>query len=97
MQTLSEYINKTVNEVLGQQIDDQWINSEKPVMTKDKRQVIIIDRDMSKVPNILKGQVKIIDKMFEYEWEDNGKCIKAVDQYGNPKVPTDSDNLVKAS
>ena len=56
MQTLTEYI-KQVNEVLGQPIDDQWIDNEKPVMTKDKRQVIIIDRDMSKVPNILKGQV----------------------------------------
>ena len=66
-------------------------------MTKDKRQVIILNRDMSKVPNILKGQVKIMDKMFDYEWEDNGVCIKAVDQYGNPKKPSDSDNLVKAS
>ena len=96
MQTLTEYI-KNVNEVLGQPIDDQWIDNEKPVMTKDKRQAIIIDRNMSQVPNILKGQVKIMDKMFDYEWEDNGNCIKAVDQYGNPKKQSDSDNLVKAS
>ena len=67
MNTLSEYV-KQLNEVLGQPIDDQWLNNEKPVMTKDKRQVIIIDRDMSKVPNILKGQVKIMNKMFDYEW-----------------------------
>ena len=96
MRTLTEYI-KNVNEVLGQPIDDQWIDNQKPVMTKDKRQAIIINRDMSQVPNILKGQVKIMDKMFGYEWEDNGNCIKAVDQYGNPKKPSDSDNLVKAS
>lgn len=96
MQTLTEYI-KNVNEVLGQPIDDQWIDNQKPVMTKDKRQAIIINRDMSQVPNILKGQVKIMDKMFDYEWEDNGNCIKAVDQYDNPKKPSDSDNLVKAS
>ena len=74
MNTLSEYV-KQLNEVLGQPIDDQWLNNEKPVMTKDKRQVIIIDRDMSKVPNILKGQVKIMNKMFDYEWEDKGNCI----------------------
>ena len=96
MQTLTEYI-KQVNEVLGQPIDDQWIDNEKPVMTKDKRQVIIIDRDMSQVPNILKGQVKIMNKMFDYEWEDNGNCIKAVDQYKKKKKPSDADNLVKAS
>lgn len=96
MQTLTEYI-KQVNEVLGQPIDDQWLDNEKPVMTKDKRQVIITDRDMSQVPNILKGQVKIMNKMFDYEWEDNGNCIKSVDQYGNPKKPSDADNLVKAS
>ena len=41
MQTLTEYI-KQVNEVLGQPIDDQWLDNEKPVMTKDKRQVIFI-------------------------------------------------------
>ena len=96
MQTLTDYV-KHVNEVLGQPIDDQWLDNEKPVMTKDKRHVIITDRDMSQVPNMLKGQVKIMNKMFDYEWEDNGNCIKAVDQYGNPKKPTDSDNLVKAS
>lgn len=96
MRTLSDYV-KQVNEVLGQPIDGQWLDNEKPVMTKDRRQVVITDRDMSKVPNILKGQVKILNKMFEYEWEDNGTCVKAVDQYGNPKMPADSDNLVKAS
>ena len=96
MQTLTEYI-KQVNEVLGQPIDDQWLDNEKPVMTKDKRQVIITDRDMSQVPNILKGQVKIMNKMFDYEWEDNGNCIKAVDQKKKKKKPSDSDNLVKAS
>ena len=95
MRSLKTYLQ--LNEVLGQPIDDQWINDEKPVMTKDKRQVIIIDKDISKVPNILKGQVKIMNQLFDYEWEDNGTCISAVDQYGNPKKPTESDNLVKAS
>lgn len=90
-------LSEMINEVLGEPIDDQWLNDEKPVMTKDKRQAIITDRDMSQVPNILKGQVKIQNRMFDYEWEDSGKCITAQDQFGNPKKPEDGDDLVKAS
>ena len=90
-------LSEMINEVLGEPIDDQWLNDEKPVMTKDKRQAIITDRDMSQVPNILKGQVKIQNRMFDYEWEDSGKCVTAKDQFGNPKKPEDGDDLVKAS
>ena len=51
---------------------------------------------MSNVPNIIKGQVKIGNHLFDYEWEDDGTCIKATDRYGNPKKPEENDNLVKA-
>ena len=61
-------------------------------MTEVTRRKTISDDEITK--EILD---KIMNKMFDYEWEDNGNCIKAVDQYGNPKQPTDSDNLVKAS
>ena len=64
------YIKQTIMETKGDPIDDQWLNDEKPVMTKDGRQVIIVDIDMKEVPNIIKGQVKIKDKLFEYEWLD---------------------------
>jgi len=77
-------------------IDDQWINNEKPVMTKDGRQVIVTSVDYSTVPNKILGQVKMDDKLFEYEWQDNGTCTKAVDRYGNPKKADDGDMLVKA-
>lgn len=88
-------ISEIIKEKQQEPIDDQWINDEKPVKTVDDRQVIILDIDMKEVPNILKGQVKFQNKLLDYEWEDNGTCIKATDQYGNPKKPTESDNLVK--
>lgn len=92
MKTLEQYIK----EQKGDPIDDQWINDEKPVMTKDGRQAIILSINMKEIPNILIGQVKINDKMVEYNWLDDGICIKAVDRFGNPKKPDVNDNLVKA-
>jgi hypothetical protein len=92
MKTLTQYIT----EQKGDPIDEQWLNDEKPVMTKDGRQVIIISIDYEQVPNIIKGQVKMQEKLFDYEWDDTGLCTKAVDQLGNPKKSVESDNLVKA-
>lgn len=93
MKTYSEKIN----EVRGNHIDMQWINDEKPVMTKDGRQAIITKVDISEVPNVIYGQVKMKDdKLQEYQWNDIGVCLKAIDNFGNPKKPDESDNLVKA-
>lgn len=92
MKNLSDYIN----EAKGQPIDDQWLNDEKPVMTADGRQVIIKKINMDEVPNIIIGEVKWKDKLFEYEWLDDGTCRKAIDQFGNPKKPDDADKLVKS-
>lgn len=89
-------LTQRLDEVKGQPINDQWLNDEKPVMTKDGRQVIVTKVDMSKVPNIIHGQVKMKDDLFDYEWEETGKCMKAVDNLGNPKKPDDADTLVKA-
>ena len=92
MKNFSQYII----ERKGDPIDDQWIQDEKPVMTKDGRQVIIVKTDMTNVPNLYIGNVKMGDKLFEYTWEDNGTCIKAIDKFGNPKQADDADTLVKA-
>ena len=92
MKRLSNYIN----EMKGDLIDDQWIQDEKPVMTKDGRQVIITKIKYDEVPNIIIGQVKMGTKLFDYEWDDTGMCTKALDKMGNPKKPDQSDNLVKA-
>lgn len=81
----------------GEPIDDQWIQDEKPVMTKDGRQVIITKVNYEEVPNIIQGQVKMGTKLFDYEWDDFGMCIKALDRMGNPKKSDSSDNLVKAN
>jgi hypothetical protein len=89
-------ISDIINEVKGQPIDDQWLNDEKPVMTKDGRQVIILDINLKEVPNVIKGQVKMENELFEYEWLDDGTCVKALDRFGNPKKTSQNDNLVKA-
>lgn len=93
MKSILDYIN----EVKGDPIDDQWIQDENPIQTKDGRQVIITKVNYEEVPNIIIGQVKIGTDLFDYEWEDSGMCIKALDRYGNPKKPDKSDNLVKGS
>ena len=89
-------LTQIVNEHKGQPIDDQWLNDEKPVMTKDGRQAIILSINMKEIPNVIKGQVKIDDDLVDYEWLDNGVCVKALDRMGNPKKPTEGDTLVKA-
>ena len=89
---------KTLTEVVleaSQKIDSAWLDNDKPVKTKDGRQAIILDIDISQVPNILKGQVKDGDVMCDYEWDDTGRCTKAADQRGNPQKPNDNDTLVK--
>lgn len=91
MKKLSEFVNES-----SEDIDEQWINDDKPVKTKDGRQAIIKRIDMTKVPNVLIGTVKIGDKLVDYEWDEYGKCLKAKDQYGAGKRPDDSDRLIKA-
>ena len=83
-------------ETKGENIDDQWLNDEKPVMTHDGRQVIITKIDYNEVPNIIHGKVKWNEKLLEYEWNDDGICIKALDRLGNPKKADEADKLVKA-
>ena len=93
MKDLQTYILETK----GDPIDDQWIQDENPVQTKDGRQVIITKVNYEEVPNIIIGQVKMGTKLFDYEWDDSGMCIKAIDRMGNPKKTEESDNLVKAN
>ena len=92
-----EMIKQELFEQKGDPIDDQWLNDENPVMTNDGRPVIITKIDYDEVPNIIHGQVKMKEKLFDYEWNDEGLCIKAIDQFGNPKKADDADKLVKAS
>lgn len=92
MKSIVDYIIESRGDV----IDDQWLNDEKPVMTADGRQVIITKVDYSEVPNIIYGQVKMSDKLFDYQWNENGLCVKALDKIGNPKMADEADKLVKA-
>lgn len=92
-----EKIKQELFEQKGDPIDDQWINDENPVMTHDGRSVIITKVDYDKVPNVIHGQVKMKEKLFDYEWLDDGTCQKALDQLGNPKKADEADKLVKGS
>ena len=91
-----ELVKQQLFETKGDPIDDQWLNDEKPVMTKDGRPAIIKTVDMDEVPNVIKGAVKWKDQLLDYEWLDDGTCRKALDILGNPKKPDESDKLVKA-
>lgn len=93
MRSLTQYII----EKKGDAIDDQWLQDENPVMTVNGYQVLVTNIDYSDVPNIITGTVKMNNgKTGEYQWQDDGTCIKAVDMMGNPKKPDEKDNLVKA-
>lgn len=94
MRNLVDYIN--IYEMKGNKIDDNWLNNRKPVMTKDGRNVLIEKIDYSEVPNIIYGKVASNDKVFDFRWEDTGKCIEAQDKMGNPCAPDENDTLVKA-
>ena len=92
MKSLSKYITETK----GDDIDEQWLNDERAVMTKDGRQAIVTSIDLKEVPNVIYGKVKMKDKLLDYEWYEDGTCKKAIDQFGNPKKTDDADTLVKA-
>ena len=91
MKSIVDYIIESRGDV----IDDQWLNDEKPVMTRDGRPVIVISVDIKSVPNIVIGQIKDGDKILNYKWEDDGTCISAEDRLGNPSKPSKEDDLVK--
>lgn len=85
-----------VSERRGEPIDMQWVNDERPMMTQDGRQVIIVEIDMEKVPNEIVGSVSQFGKLCDYRWSEDGTCVHATDRHNNPVKPTDKDNLVKA-
>ena len=94
MKSLKEYINIYEDNV--ENIDDQWLNDKKPVKTVSGYNVLIEKIDRSQVPNIIKGKININDKIYDWEWNDDGTCIKATDNYGNPKEINERDRLVKS-
>ena len=96
MKTLKKYIENNISESRGDDIDEQWLNDNKPVMTQDGRQVIITSIDRKEVPNIIHGKVKMQSKLYAYEWLEDGSCQKALDRFGNPKKTDYADKLVKA-
>ena len=64
-------IKTYILETKGDPIDDQWLNDERPVMTKDGRQVIVTEIDLKEVPNIIKGKVKMKNELYDYVYVAN--------------------------
>lgn len=93
MKTLNQLVEDVQKE--KDAVDMDWINDDKPVQTKNGLQAIITKVDLGQVPNVIKGKVKVKDKLVDYEWYDTGECLRAHDQYNNPKKPDDGDSLIK--
>lgn len=96
MITIKEHITRALNESKGGPVTQQWIDSRKPVMTRDGRQAMIEKVDYSQIPNIITGKVVDNETSAGYEWDDTGKCVSAKDNVGNPRAASRSDDLVRA-
>lgn len=94
---MKKNIKDYVYESVGSPIDDYWLNNEKPVQTKDGRTAVVLDIDISVVPNVITGKVKNDNTMSDYKWNEDGTCIMATDKNGNPQKPCDDDRLVKGA
>ena len=65
-----KHITDILNESRGDIIDTQWINDEKPVITKDGRQVIITKVDIKEFENKI-----IYDVLYSSDLKENDKII----------------------
>lgn len=91
---ICEYSTEDIENIRTSNLE-QWLNDDKEVETKDKRQVIIKKIELSEYPNKIIGCVKMKDNLFDYEWNMKGECIKATDEMGNERKPEDKDYLYK--
>lgn len=92
MKSLKYYLQESK----GQSINQQWLDSKKPVITRDGRNVLIEKIDYSEIPNVIYGKVAWKEQSFDFKWDDTGKCIEAADKMGNPCAPAAADDLVRA-
>ena len=77
-------------------LDMDWINNDKPVITKGGYEAKIDDVDMTKIPNQLKGHVYTENGEIDgWVWDETGKCIQCKDKYGNGYRPGDEETLLK--
>lgn len=98
MKTLNQLVSEQlINEVEGTNIDQYWLDNNKPVQTQSGVQVKIINIDYSHVPNIITGELNINNKKQIWKWYDTGECIESTDKFGNKsKSNQERDKLVKA-
>lgn len=94
MKSIKDFLVESIKDIQTSNLE-QWINDDKLVETYDKRQVIVKNIDLSVYPNKILGCVKIKDSLFDFEWNLKGECLKATDEFGNPKEPEEKDYLVK--
>lgn len=77
-------------------LDMDWINNDKPVITKSGIEAKIDRVDMTKVPNQLHGTVYYNEgPVSGWVWDETGKCIYCKDKYGNGYRAGDEETLLK--
>ena len=77
-------------------LDMEWINNDKPVITKGGIEAKITDVDYSEIPNRLLGTVYYSEGPQDgWVWDEDGKCITCKDKYGNGYRPGDDEILLK--
>lgn len=95
MKSLARYILEQTDDTL---LDMDWINNDKPVITKSGLNVQIEDVDMTKIPNQLIGKVFYDGQekpVVGWIWLENGDCVQCKDKYGNGYRPGEDEILIK--
>lgn len=95
MKKLSQILNEVAN---SDKLDMDWINNDRPVITKSGHEAKIDDVDMTHIPNQLKGKVYYeTGEVDGWIWDETGKCIQCKDKYGNGYRPGEEETLLKNS
>lgn len=94
MKSFKKFLQENVKDIRTDNLEE-WINNDKEVETKDKRQVIIKKIELADYPNKIIGCVKMKDKLYDFEWNLEGECLKATDELGKEKEPDEDDYLFK--
>lgn len=99
MKTLSKLLEEKMiqsNQSNPDKLDMDWINNDKPVITKSGYEVKIDSVDYKEIPNQLHGKVFFSEGPVDgWVWDETGKCITCKDRYGNGYRPGDDETLLK--
>ena len=96
MKTLSKLLEEKMIQSNPDKLDIDWINNDKPVITKSGYEVKIYSVDYKEIPNQLHGKVFFSEGPVDgWVWDETGKCITCKDRFGNGYRPGDDEMLLK--